>query len=71
MTVRELESVLPRTCNLRCYSNVTDDLIFISHGSVHPCEGDRSHLDDKVARIKKSNTVLMYGDMSIWVNERR
>ena len=69
MTVRELESVLPKTCDIKCYSNKTGDLIFISHGSIHTCEGSRSHEEDNVARIIESKTALLGGNVSVWVNE--
>ena len=67
MTVRDLESVLPHSCNIKCYSNRTGELIFISHGSAHTCEGNRVHLDDTVARIKDSSTSLFGGNISLWI----
>ena len=33
MTVRELGGILPKTCEVLCYSNKTGKLVFISHGS--------------------------------------
>lgn len=68
MTVEEFESILPGTCEILCYSNKTGELVFISHGSIQPCEGNRSHENDEVTRIKESRTTLFGGHVKVWVN---
>lgn len=69
MTVRELVCALPLQCNVVCRDNESSEVVFISHGSGFPCEGNRKHMNDEVKRIISSNTHLMSGDMEVLTEE--